>query len=1001
MRITIYATTTGGAWSSRSSIWDSNYDGEPSFYGGKLSLDIEKAGTLEFTVAPNHPYYASFVKMKTILTVCCDDNTTLFRGRVSSVEVDVFKQKKITAEETLAYLNDSVYLPSGKDITSTPRARLTAAINNHNSQMGSDSEKKFTVGTVSNSRDIDTSRTYNDTSYSDTMGYLKEELSDQYGGFFRVRYNSDYTTKYLDWIESYGSTASQVVQFGQNIIELTREDISDDLFTVLVPYGNDNLTLSGSSSFNVNVTKQDGTKQTIQVNQNGKYLEIPSGISAYGKIYKSESFSEDTASAVLNEAKYYISGNYHPNLLSFKIQVIDWRYIDETIPRIKLGDKATIVYDSAGSSEQLICTAVDYDLMEPESTEFTFGVPDQTLSRKNDKDRKASKKRSTRTASSLWRTDGKTKTIQSDIVRIIGDEYVEISGGHIDIKTDTFTIANTLGDAILDIEDDVVSIKDLMADHIYVDQGDAFTIRAELLYMNNDAHFVDAYVASDLLIGYGADGATSGATVVYGNGGTNNLVIDPYGLQLINGFPLSVSGTSGTIFSVNQNGISIYNTNDTTPSMQDLLDHRHQITATELTGANAGKVKLELGEVTYDSSKYIDTFDIASTRYYQSAMADAVIKQTVADIQYVTESLAAVWSSSNHTYAFSVGAKAMYDTNNVDEMGEPILAPMLGTNPDTFIISSFAPTDAINYGKTLVGFASTVFTYNTLDPSMTDLPDSRTIYANLNDGRKSSGSALYMYQDGDKMYLRSGGNSASNNIAVKSISMPATVNFASPVFTYNTLDPDADLSASRTIYANLTDGRKSTGTTLYLAQDGDYMYLRAGSNSSDNNIAKQSVSSSVAFSEFTFSGNTHIVTTRTMYANLDDGRSKAIENKLLLDYNSNTNDGWFGNAPYSKYVFWQTAPAGTTSWSSRMRGTISGEWVYNKGVEYGSEHASPSISIDRGTRTGINSGPSPTNAVQIWSGSGSLPTSVTSNGFYSFKVTAGGSTKWYYFLVNV
>ena len=72
---------------------------------------------------------------------------------------------------------------------------------------------------------------------------------------------------------------------------------------------------------------------------------------------------------------------------------------------------------------------------------------------------------------------------------------------------------------------------------------------------------------------------------------------------------------------------------------------------------------------------------------------------------------------------------------------------------------------------------------------------------------------------------------------------------------------------------------------------------------------------------------------------------------------------------------------------------------YAKGV---SDTQSPSISIDRGTRTGINAGPSPSYATQIWrDASYTIPTAVRSNGFYSFKVTAGNSTKWYYFLVNV
>ena len=804
MRITIYATETGAAWSTRTLVWDSTADDTPSFYGGKLSLDIEKAGSLEFTVSPGNPYYSSFLKMKTILTVLCDDNTTLFRGRVSNIEIDTFKQKTITAEETLAYLNDSVYIPSGKDIQSTPRARLSAAISNHNSQMGNDSEKKFTIGTVSNSNGIDSTKTYNDNSYSDTAGYLSEELTDQYGGFFKVRYNSDYTVNYLDWVESYGNTSSQVIQFGRNIVELTREDISDDLFTVLIPNGDKNLTLSGSATYSVNVTKQDGTKQSIQVNQNGKYLEIPSGIALYGRIYKSENFSSESTSDLLSEAKYYISSNYRPTLLSFKVKVIDWHYLDETVPRIKLGDKATVVYDSAGSSEHLICTAIEYDLVEPEGTEFTFGVPDQTLSRKNDKVTKQSKKRSTKTAAALWDTNGKTKTLEADIVNIIGNEIVKIEGGHIVFKTDDLSVEDAIGNKLLETVDiadtakgtaddalqKAIQIDNLIAGHLYVDDALAFCIESAHIENNGDLYTIRETVLQSIDLGGPTSqggGYTGELTIKNGSGTT---VIHAGYTEELGEVGLVVNGKTAL-----NGAISIYNTKDSTQSLQDLLNHHHQITATELTGSNAGKVQFELGEVTYDSSKYIDTFNIASTRFYQSAMADAVRKQTVYDIQYNGHS--AEWFSGTHQYGLTVSAKAMYDTGQRDQNDEPILAPMIGTNPDSFLIFPIDPTEAINYGKTLVGFASTVFTYNTIDPDA-GLPDSRTVYANLSDGRKSSGLGLYMAQDGDYMYLRAGGNTESNNIARKSI---PSVSFSPLTFSGSSYNV-----SSRTMTENLSNG---------------------------------------------------------------------------------------------------------------------------------------------------------------------------------------------------
>ena len=76
-------------------------------------------------------------------------------------------------------------------------------------------------------------------------------------------------------------------------------------------------------------------------------------------------------------------------------------------------------------------------------------------------------------------------------------------------------------------------------------------------------------------------------------------------------------------------------------------------------------------------------------------------------------------------------------------------------------------------------------------------------------------------------------------------------------------------------------------------------------------------------------------------------------------------------------------------WGDSSSGTIIAAMGYSGG--------SHSISITRGTRSA--QGPSPSNAVQIWSGN---PTDVTvNNSFYSFKVTCGTAEKYYYFYVKV
>lgn len=662
MLITVYATNIGAAWSTRQKIWDSgDIEGDRTIYGMRVALDIEKAGSMEFTVSPGHVYYDNFVKMKTILTVIADEDDsskklTIFRGRISQIDTDIFKQKKISAEESLAFLNDSIYIPGGKDIKSTPRERFVAAINNHNSQMSSEPGKKLTIGRVSITTGIDDSKTYNDNSYSETSSYLKSELIDQYGGFFFIRYNSDYSTQTIDWLEQRdGANASDIQKlvFGKNIVELSKEDHTDDLFTVLVPSGNDNLTIDGytSSAQTVTIKNADGTKQNVTVQPDGKYLKITSGVSKYGLIYKSESFPESSKSELLKEALDYISNNYHPTLHTFKIKAIDWHHIDSSVKQIRLGDLVTVVYDHEQHSEKLMCSAIDYDLIEPENTEYTLGLSADSLSKKRDKEKKNEAKKSRKTASSVSAAAVRASAIEKAFK--ITDKTAELLGE-----------------------------RTLIAKQV---DADLFTGRK---------------------IEIAKDGSDAGTMTFDSMIGTLRIHSANYSTNIVPGY-IVVNASSGgkvsSVFRVTPSGkVEIYDPVSNT--VQDLFQHQHEIKAEELS---AGKIRITLGDVNFpeiEGDNHAD-FDIASTSFYKAAMADAKRKQSVYDIQYVSHNA----TFTNGVYGFTVSAKSMYDTGEVDaESGEPILAAMSGTNPDT-VSFIFNPEEAIEYGKTKATFSSLTF----------------------------------------------------------------------------------------------------------------------------------------------------------------------------------------------------------------------------------------------------------------------------------------------------
>lgn len=138
---------------------------------------------------------------------------------------------------------------------------------------------------------------------------------------------------------------------------------------------------------------------------------------------------------------------------------------------------------------------------------------------------------------------------------------------------------------------------------------------------------------------------------------------------------------------------------------------------------------------------------------------------------------------------------------------------------------------------------------------------------------------------------------------------------------------------------------------------------------------------------------------RQMVVGISNGKSESIPMQLTWSAGWNQLDS---NAAWTS-AWLDTAEPGTSSYHARMRLTIPGQIPWDAGYAVGLAEGTGTIDITRGTRTGINAGPSPSNAVQIWKDSTkSPPTAIRSNGYYSFKVTCGNADpKYYYVLVYV
>ena len=350
----------------------------------KLVLEIGKAGSLEFSIPSVNPISSEFIPLKTKVRVEVDGEEQL-DGRVLTKSKDFWNTRKITCEGNLAYLVDSVQ--KGEKFEGKTHDLFKQIIRNHNKRV--EEAKRFVVGTIGiENRDVyiagQSDEIYEDletnrfnykqiaingvtNSWPTTFDYIDSCLIQYCGGYLRTRKSNGQT--YIDLVLDYGNTNIPEIQFGVNLLDLTEETSIDELFTVLIPLGDNNLDISS-------------------VNDGSDELVDEAGVARYGRIVKTHVFSGvSNAQTLLENGRRFLTNQ--SNIPStFSVKAIDIHFINPDIKSIHCGDRVHIDSAPHGILDFMTCTRIEYDLENPENTVYTFGIPHQTLTDRYRKDKK-------------------------------------------------------------------------------------------------------------------------------------------------------------------------------------------------------------------------------------------------------------------------------------------------------------------------------------------------------------------------------------------------------------------------------------------------------------------------------------------------------------------------------------------------------------------------------------------------------------------------------------
>lgn len=322
----------------------------------KVELQENSAGSFTFTILPTHPHYDSIKKMKSVIRVM-DNEDEIFCGRAIAEEVDFYNRKKVTCEGELGFFNDSVQRPAVyRDIT--VREFLQKLIEIHNAQI---TEETFEVGqvTVVDSNDS----VYKYTNWESTFQVIKTDLLDTYGGHLRIRKENG--VRYLDYLAEYPNVNTQVIEFGQNLLDFTKDLDAADIATAVIPLG---AKLDESSI--------EGLEERVtiaSVNDGVDYVESESAVDTYGHIYKTVIFDDvHVPDNLLQKGQEYLQSIQFENMM-LTVKAIDLHMMNVDVERIKMLDEIRVISAPNGLDRRFPVTKMTIQIDRPSNNTITLG----------------------------------------------------------------------------------------------------------------------------------------------------------------------------------------------------------------------------------------------------------------------------------------------------------------------------------------------------------------------------------------------------------------------------------------------------------------------------------------------------------------------------------------------------------------------------------------------------------------------------------------------------
>lgn len=355
-------------------VYDNNLE-DLALLGLEVENNINKAGVAELVMPPGHPKYNSFVAYRTVVEVYRDD-ALLFRGRSLHPTDDFYNRRTITCEGERGFLQDGIMRPYLYQ--DDPAVIFADVIGLYNAQV--EAFKQFVVGEITVTDPNNYIRLESDKAeqIADTIDKLVERV----GGYL-VFTTNDSGQRVINWLAELPYRSSQVIEFGENLLDYARSDTNDELATVIVPYGAKVETVVETVDPETGETLTETTSEHVtieSVNDGLDFIQDYDAVALRGVISRPVYWDDVTEPInLLAKAQQYLA-QHKLVITSLELSAVDLSALDSNIDTFQEGDQVRVRSKPHGVDEDFQLQVRHYNLLEPGKDTVTLGKEQKTLS---------------------------------------------------------------------------------------------------------------------------------------------------------------------------------------------------------------------------------------------------------------------------------------------------------------------------------------------------------------------------------------------------------------------------------------------------------------------------------------------------------------------------------------------------------------------------------------------------------------------------------------------